>query len=1087
MCFLFMNADAQNKIDYYDISELYLKSGELQAEGKLDELMTLLNSVNQNDSLYADILVTKSYYLLQNEKFEQALDTINKGLQLSGHNSYSNFFINKSVVLRNLERYDDALAAIDEGLSSYPKYASLISARGIIELQKNDYNSALQSFEEAISLSPFDTDSHLYLGDFYYKNGRIAQALLSYTMYLILSPDGEQSGKILSMLDYTFARNNPNKYNEEIDLGKNDIAFEELNLMVDNMVANDDKYEYDHPIDIAFSRQLSLALEMLPNVSLDGNLWKNKYGKLYNWIIDNNYQSDLTYLISFSIENEKMAKTVAKKTEDISEFAAKLYTKWMDIAAENEVVYQGKKQNVTYSYDEQVFDGMGLSDGINPIGNWEYYFPEGNLLSKGLYTNEGLRDGEWIWYHYNGNVKEKVQFKDGKLEGPYEIYLDNGNLESSFAYKNDALDGTYKGYNKYGALIEEKQFTNGMLDGPFKTFYSTADKQVNFDYSFIAGEVNGPVKYFNVDGQANFEGNAVAGSIIGKGTNYYPNGAVEYEKTFVDGKLDGPFVGYFANGNKYEEGNMLQDLRDGLWKSYYPDGKMHIETTYKEGKIHGLQTEVYPTGEKFNVFEYKNDLLQKYTFYTRDGKILHEAKKKSGNFQYKGFDQSGNLTSEGLYDIKGGKEGKWKYYYANGQLSSEENYAKGALNGTATNYYINGKISDKSEYVNDTLSGYFVAYHENGKMSLQGNYHKGNQAQEWRGYYKNGSLQKTYFSQNGKIHGLQKDYSVEGRLSSKSFYKSDEIIYILNYDHNGAKVDSFNFETMKERTMLYPNGEVYVKSSYLNGNRNGPYAAYNIDGSLIFEGEFLNDNQHGTWNYYHDNGNLKWNLKYLQGLKEGEFLSYHDNGKLSDKDPFLNNINDGVHISYHEDGETVSIKTDFVNDLLHGRKTFYDQTGELQITRFYENGILLGYTYLDENGKEKDMIPIVNQTGDIESYYKNGTLARKFTVVAGKFDGEYLTYYSNGKLEEQSFYELGIKKGTEKSYYLDGTLKSEKSYECNDLNGKYIEYYSNGKPKKELYYLNDDLSGEAKYYNENGELSKTKTFFNGVAIDEQKK
>ena len=53
----------------------------------------------------------------------------------------------------------------------------------------------------------------------------------------------------------------------------------------------------------------------------------------------------------------------------------------------------------------------------------------GNVIGKefGQLVN-GKREGKWIAYHSNGQLKSKVNFKNDKHDGEFLTYYDNGHL-----------------------------------------------------------------------------------------------------------------------------------------------------------------------------------------------------------------------------------------------------------------------------------------------------------------------------------------------------------------------------------------------------------------------------------------------------------------------------------------------------------------------------------------------------------------------------------------------------------------------------------------------------------------------------------
>jgi antitoxin component YwqK of YwqJK toxin-antitoxin module len=61
-------------------------------------------------------------------------------------------------------------------------------------------------------------------------------------------------------------------------------------------------------------------------------------------------------------------------------------------------------------------------------GYWEWYFPGGQLSSKGDLVN-GKQDGYWEEYYSDGQLSCNGNWVNGKREGYWEWYHPNGKLE----------------------------------------------------------------------------------------------------------------------------------------------------------------------------------------------------------------------------------------------------------------------------------------------------------------------------------------------------------------------------------------------------------------------------------------------------------------------------------------------------------------------------------------------------------------------------------------------------------------------------------------------------------------------------------
>ena len=76
---------------------------------------------------------------------------------------------------------------------------------------------------------------------------------------------------------------------------------------------------------------------------------------------------------------------------------------------------------------------------------------------------KGKKEGEWIYYHKNGQLWTKGNFKDGKRDGPMEVYHENGQLNGKGNYKDGERDGLWEIYNEDGSFQTSYKFKNGIV------------------------------------------------------------------------------------------------------------------------------------------------------------------------------------------------------------------------------------------------------------------------------------------------------------------------------------------------------------------------------------------------------------------------------------------------------------------------------------------------------------------------------------------------------------------------------------------------------------------------------------------------
>ena len=77
------------------------------------------------------------------------------------------------------------------------------------------------------------------------------------------------------------------------------------------------------------------------------------------------------------------------------------------------------------------------------------------IFPKEYETGEHDRDGMAIWYHENGNIHKKYDYKDGWLDGLYEIYWENGDIRvkgerATIGDRKEVRVGTWLEYDENG-------------------------------------------------------------------------------------------------------------------------------------------------------------------------------------------------------------------------------------------------------------------------------------------------------------------------------------------------------------------------------------------------------------------------------------------------------------------------------------------------------------------------------------------------------------------------------------------------------------------------------------------------------------
>ena len=232
--------------------------------------------------------------------------------------------------------------------------------------------------------------------------------------------------------------------------------------------------------------------------------------------------------------------------------------------------------------------------------------------------------------------------------------------------------------------------------------------------------------------------------------------------------------------------------------------------------------------------------------------------------------------------------------------------------------------------------------------------------------------------------------------------------------------------------------------------------------------------------YINDTDSFKV-LKSIQVFNEDTFdlFYYYSYGKLVKEERSIK-------------GKILSV-SNFLNGKIHGFSSSFKKDGRLYDQAFYNNGELIMWIQLYDNGmiKSYTMNDSITKVNDSKEYYKGGELKRH-TVVEFKSSKMVrdIIYYKTGKIMSESYFESGKQRML--SYTKDGVVFED--YYYIDLNfyhvGELKFFYDNGQIKKHAFYKDGKTREEAniktgtwKYWNEKGELVKEEKYKANELID----
>lgn len=207
-------------------------------------------------------------------------------------------------------------------------------------------------------------------------------------------------------------------------------------------------------------------------------LWKYYYtdGKLYeteNYVDGLLNGTDIQYDEQGAIDNERFYK------DGEIEGSLKYYGDNKQLAI---VFYYKAGVLKGYSYEDKSGKLLPMIPLIKGAGTVESFYRNGTK-SYHLVFNEGIGDGERIFYYTNGKVQMTGMRINGLDNGTHKTYYPSGKIMKEENYYYGERHGNFKNYNENGTLISDINYYLGNLHGECK-YYSTGKPALTYVYHY---------------------------------------------------------------------------------------------------------------------------------------------------------------------------------------------------------------------------------------------------------------------------------------------------------------------------------------------------------------------------------------------------------------------------------------------------------------------------------------------------------------------------------------------------------------------------------------------------------------------------
>ncbi|MEN9440118.1 MAG: hypothetical protein RLZ33_194 [Bacteroidota bacterium] len=238
-------------------------------------------------------------------------------------------------------------------------------------------------------------------------------------------------------------------------------------------------------------------------------------------------------------------------------------------------LYNGNCKIYEITFENSFFSKI---DDIEVIQDTFLLYEEGQMVN-------GIKQGLWKYFLIEDKtlikypLKEST-YKNGLKEGPFTYFFPSGNVVSKGTYLNGQLDGEISYFNENGILISTSQQKNNLSNGPEITYFTNGQKQ--YEKNFVNGVIHGEFKKYYPNGKIEEYQEFNMGVFDGLYKYYYENGNIWVEKEFKNGLLWNVVSNFAQNGTAQEKGSLING--NGTLNYYTLEGKLYAILTFLNGE-----------------------------------------------------------------------------------------------------------------------------------------------------------------------------------------------------------------------------------------------------------------------------------------------------------------------------------------------------------------------------------------------------------------------------------------------------------------------------------------------------------------------
>ena len=181
-------------------------------------------------------------------------------------------------------------------------------------------------------------------------------------------------------------------------------------------------------------------------------------------------------------------------------------------------------------------------------GHWRVEYPSGKTLYEADFE-EGQPVGEMVRYYERGAVKARMVFEPGAERTHVRLFYENGKPSAEGLYIDQAKDSVWTYFSEYdGSVRIRESYRDGKLDGISRSYYPGG--KVSEEVEWKQGVKEGSWKQYYENGVTRLSGKYKNNLLNGDYEVYFTNSTIKIRGTYSDSKSQGTWHYYDDAGNE---------------------------------------------------------------------------------------------------------------------------------------------------------------------------------------------------------------------------------------------------------------------------------------------------------------------------------------------------------------------------------------------------------------------------------------------------------------------------------------------------------------------------------------------------------